>query len=379
MTTVRTGRAIAEINLGAIEHNIAALRERAGVPVMAVVKADGYGHGAIPVALAAKNAGAEWLGVAYLDEAIQLREAGVPGRILAWLLNLEDDIAAALDQDIDVSVSTLQMLNHVVAVAQRHQQTPRIHLEVDTGMSRAGAAMSDWRALFARAAELGDQIALVSIWSHLACADQPTHSANADQYLNYERALVAAKQAGLSNFLRHLSNSAGTLAHPDFKYDLVRCGIATYGVTPGGDIAEATEYNLKPAMTLKTQIAQVRSLKPGDGVSYGHRWIAATETRVGLIPVGYADGLPRGATNKGTVTWNGTDYPIVGTVCMDQCVVDFGDADIEVGDEVLIFGANAPTAHAWAENVSTIGYELVTRIGERVQRIYVDTVRGSDV
>lgn len=375
MATVKTSRAIAEINLRAIEQNVTVLKARAGVPVMVVVKADGYGHGAVPVALAALNAGADWLGVAYLDEAFELRAAGVPGRVLAWLLSADDDLAAALDQDIDLSVSSTEQLAAIVEIAKQRGIRVRVHIEVDTGMARAGVPVSKWREVFEFAAAAAESLELISIWSHLACADQPTHSANADQYLNYERALVAADQAGLSGFFRHLSNSAGTLAHPELKYDLVRCGIAVYGVTPGGDLPPASEYGLSPVMTLKSQIAQVRRLKAGDGVSYSHRWIASEPTTVGLIPLGYADGLPRAATNRGTVEYCGKIFPIVGTVCMDQCVVDFGDFPVVAGEEVVVFGAAQTSAHAWAEQTATIGYELVTRIGPRVQRIYVDSGR----
>jgi alanine racemase len=230
-------------------------------------------------------------------------------------------------------------------------------------------------ALFEKAVALQDSIEIVSLWSHLACADEPNHKANSIQQINFEKAIVAADAAGLKNYFKHLSNSAGALAHPDFKYDLVRCGIALYGVTPGGDLAPAATYDLAPVMTLKTQVAQLRELNPGDGVSYGHRWVAETATTVGLIPVGYADGIPRSATNSGHVTVNGKQFPIVGTVCMDQLVVDFGQhADIAVGQEVIVFGDAGTSAHDWAVAASTIGYELVTRIGERVQRVYVDSV-----
>jgi alanine racemase len=375
MTRVYTNRAIAEINLGAIEHNVRTLKAIAQVPLMVVVKADGYGHGAVPVALAAHSAGADWIGVCYLDEAFELRNSGVPGRILAWLLSADDDFANAVDEDIDLSVSTPDFLELISEVAKARGIRARVHLEVDTGMSRAGAPAADWAELFEKAVALEDSIEIVSLWSHLACADEPTHKANSDQQSNFEKAIAAADASGLKNYFKHLSNSAGTLAHPNFKYDLVRCGIALYGVTPGGDLAPAATYDLAPAMTLKTQVAQLRHLNPGDGVSYGHRWVAETATTVGLIPVGYADGIPRAATNSGHVTVNGKQFPIVGTVCMDQLVVDFGQhADIAVGQEVIVFGDAGMCAHDWAVAASTIGYELVTRIGERVQRVYVDSV-----
>ena len=260
MTVVRSSRARAVIDLGAIEHNISTLRRLAGVPVMAVVKADGYGHGAVPVALAAKSAGAEWLGVCFVDEALELREAGVPGPILAWLLSEDDALGEAIDQDIDLSISTREQLVHIAALAQARGIRARVHIELDTGLSRAGVSRERWQQIFELAASLADDVEIISIWSHLACADEPRHPANAHQQTAYESALELAQSLGLVPQLRHLSNSAGALAHPDLRYDLVRCGIATYGVSPGGDLADAAHYDLRPAMTVTAEIAYVRTL-----------------------------------------------------------------------------------------------------------------------
>lgn len=374
MTVVRSSRARAVIDLGAIEHNISTLRGLAGVPVMAVVKADGYGHGAVPVALAAKNAGAEWLGVCFVDEAIELRQAGVPGPILAWLLAADDNLGEAIDQDIDLSISTREQLVRIAALAQARGMRARVHIELDTGLARAGVSRERWQQIFELAASMSNDIEVISIWSHLACADEPRHPANARQQDAYEEALQMAAAAGLDSVIRHLSNSAGTLAHPDLRYDLVRCGIATYGIAPGGDLEDSDAFGLKPAMTVTADIAYVRHLNPGDGVSYSHRWHATKPTNVGLIPLGYADGIPRAATNAGWVTYNGADFPIVGTVCMDQFVVDFGDTFVRTGETVTIFGGEGAAAHQWATAARTIGYELVTRLGERVERIYTDGV-----
>ena len=374
MTVVRSSRARAVIDLGAIEHNISTLRRLAGVPVMAVVKADGYGHGAVPVALAAKNAGAEWLGVCFVDEALELRQAGVPGPILAWLLAADDNLGEAIDQDIDLSISTREQLVRIAALAQARGIRARVHIELDTGLARAGVSRERWQQIFELAASMTNDIEVISIWSHLACADEPRHPANAHQQDAYEAALQMAAAAGLDSVIRHLSNSAGTLAHPDLRYDLVRCGIATYGIAPGGDLEDPSAFGLKPAMTVSADIAYVRHLNPGDGVSYSHRWHATKPTNVGLIPLGYADGIPRAATNAGWVTYNGADFPIVGTVCMDQFVVDFGDTFVRTGETVTIFGGEGAAAHQWAAAARTIGYELVTRLGERVERTYTDGV-----
>ncbi len=371
MATVRTKRATARVNLAAIEHNIKVLKETAGVPVLAVVKADGYGHGAVPVALAAKSAGADWLGVAFLDEAFELRNNNVPGPILTWLLDDSDNFAEALDQDIDLSVTSLDLLRKICALAKQRDINARVHVEVDTGLSRAGVAISDFDNFFKEFSKI-ENVELISIWSHLACADEPNHPANEMQHKNYQLALEVAAANGLVPQIRHLANSAGALAHPNLRYDMVRCGIATYGVAPGGDLSDAKELNLRAAMTVISKIATVRKLNAGDGVSYSFKWTAQKPTTVGLIPIGYADGVMRHISKTGSVTYNGTPYPIVGTVCMDQFVVDFGDTEISVGDQVVLFGDGGMSAHQWAQQVDAIGYELVTRLGSRIEREYVD-------
>jgi len=371
MATVRTKRATARVNLAAIEHNIKVLKDTAGVPVLAVVKADGYGHGAVPVALAAKSAGADWLGVAFLDEAFELRNNNVPGPILTWLLDDSDNFAQALDQDIDLSITSLNTLLKISALAKQRDINARVHVEVDTGLSRAGVAISEFENFFEEFSKI-ENVDLISIWSHLACADEPNHPANEMQHKNYELALEVAAKYGLVPQIRHLANSAGALAHPNLRYDMVRCGIATYGVAPGGDLSDAKGFNLKAAMTVVSKIANVRKLNAGDGVSYSFKWKATKPTTVGLIPIGYADGVMRHISKTGSVTHNGTHYPIVGTVCMDQFVVDFGDAEISEGDEVVLFGDGGLSAHQWAQQVDAIGYELVTRLGSRIEREYVD-------
>lgn len=374
MATVRTARATARVNLAAIEHNIRVLKETSGVPVLAVVKADGYGHGAVPVALAAKSAGADWLGVAFLDEAFELRNNNVPGPILAWLLDESDNFSEAIDLDIDLSVSSIEMLRKISLVAKQSGVIAKVHVEVDTGLSRAGVAIADFENFFSNFSAF-ENVELISIWSHLACADEIKHPANEMQRKNYEHALAVASANGLVPKIRHLANSAASLAHPSLRYDMVRCGIATYGVAPGGDLDEAKAFNLKAAMTVVSHIAMVRNLKKGDGVSYSFKWVADKPTTVGLIPIGYADGVMRHISKTGSVTYKGKQFPIVGTVCMDQFVVDFGDTEIAVGEEVILFGDGGLSAHAWAKQVDAIGYELVTRLGSRIEREYVDGVQ----
>ena len=373
MAIVKTPRATARVNLAAIEHNVGVLKAVTGVKLLAVVKADGYGHGAVPVALAAKSAGADWLGVAFLDEALELRNHNVPGPILAWLLHENDNFSEALDTDIDLSVSSINILEKINAQAAIRQIKARVHVEVDTGLSRAGVAIDGYNDFFESFKNFNN-VELISIWSHLACADEPNHPANTLQKDNYELALSVAAKHGLIPQIRHLANSAGALVHPELRYDMVRSGIATYGVAPGGDLSDESKFGLKGAMTVVSQIAEVRKLKTGDSVSYSFKWSASKPTTVGLIPIGYADGVMRHISKTGCVSLKGIEYPIVGTVCMDQFVVDFKDAEVKIGDEIILFGEGGLSAHAWAQQVDAIGYELVTRLGNRIPREYVDGI-----
>ena len=358
--SVRSQRAVAAVDLDAYAHNIASLKMRIGnAQLMAVVKADAYGHNAIACAFAARRAGADWLGVAFVDEALALREAGDRGPLLAWLLSEGDDLVAAVQADIDISVVSIEQLEALVS-AYPAGERPRVHIEVDTGLSRGGAAEDSWLALFTAAAKYD----VVSIWSHLACADDPEHPANAAQHAQFLRALAVAEECGVTPRLRHLANSAATLTRPDFHFDLVRVGMASYGVSPMDD--DATAYDLRPVMTVRANVAHVREVPAGAGVSYGHRYVTVRPTRLALVPLGYADGLPRAGTNKAEVSVAGQRFTVSGTICMDQFVVDVGDLDVQVGDEVIVFGANGPTASEWAQACGTIGYEMTTRIGSRL-------------
>jgi alanine racemase len=271
-------------------------------------------------------------------------------------------------------VASLSILRKISNLAKQRDMKARVHIEVDTGLSRAGVAIFEFEEFFTALKDI-ENIEVISIWSHLACADDPKNAANEMQQKNYENALAIAASHGVVPQLRHIANSAGALVHPNLRYDMVRCGIATYGVAPGGDLSEATEFNLKAAMTVVSQIASARKLNTGDGVSYSFKWTASKPTTVGLIPIGYADGVMRHVSKTGSITYQGKQFPIVGTVCMDQFVVDFGETEISVGDEVILFGEGGLSAHGWAQQVDAIGYELVTRLGSRVQREYFDGVQ----
>jgi alanine racemase len=355
---------VARIDLDAIRDNVAVLRERApGAALMAVVKADGYGHGMVPSARAALSGGATWLGVATAEEAMALRSAGIEVPVLAWLLAPDDDWTALAARGIDLGVSALWALEKAVAAALTHGRAARIHLKADTGLGRGGAA----------AAQSDGTVEVVGIFSHLAYADEPSNPTIQRQQRAFTHAVSVASQAGIDPQVRHLANSAATLALPGAHLDLVRPGIAIYGLSPGPHVGRATDLGLRPAMTLTSQVALAKRVPPGQGVSYAHRYITERQTTLALVPMGYADGVPRHLTNLGEVLIGGRRHRIAGTVCMDQFVVDVGDDPVREGDEVVLFGPGdrgEPTADDWAAAIGTINYEIVTRVGARVPRVH---------
>ena len=370
-------RSEASVDLGAIRRNVARLRSGTAADVMAVVKADGYGHGLVPAAHAALAGGASWLGVAFLEEAMALRAAGILAPVLSWLAAPGEDLAAGVAADVDLSVSATWALAEVVAAARETGQRARVHLKVDTGLSRGGATAADWPELVTAAAKAAaaDEVEVVGIWSHFAYADAPGHPTVARQVAAFTEAVAAARRLGVDPLLRHLANSAATLTLPDAHFDLVRPGIAVYGLTP----VPPEPYGLEPAMTLRSRVVLVKRVPPGSGVSYGHVHTTDRETGLALVPLGYADGVPRSATAVGPLWLGGRRRTVTGRVCMDQFVVDVGDDDVAAGDEVVLFGPGTggePTAQDWADVLGTISYEIVTRVGVRVPRTYVDTAGG---
>ena len=364
--------AVAAIDLDALRANLARCREVTGdAAVMAVVKADAYGHGLVPCGRAALEGGATWLGTALLSEAVALREAGVGGRILAWLAVPGAPWADCLVRDIDVSVSALWALDEVCDAVRATGRPARVHLKADTGLSRNGATPDDWPELVAaaRVAEIEGLVTVTGLWSHFAIADVPRHPSVARQLTVFDEAVAVADAAGLRPEVRHLANSAGALGVPRSRHDLVRVGIAMYGLSPGAEIGSAQELGLRPVMTLAARLASVKRIAAGSGVSYGHAYTTVRDTTVGLVPLGYADGLPRSAANVGPLRVAGADRTVAGRVCMDQVIVDLGDDFAAPGDEVVIFGTGGPSADDWAAACGTIGYEIVTRIGPRVPRV----------
>ncbi|GAB2588373.1 alanine racemase [Microlunatus antarcticus] len=366
--------ASAEIDLAAFRENVATLAAHVGpAALMVVVKADAYGHGTVACAREARIAGASWLGVATPTEALSLRGAGDAGRLLCWLYGPAEDLSPLVAADVDVSASSAEDVSRLVAAAAVTERVARVHLKVDTGLTRNGAPEPGWAELFAAAAEAVDAGALrvVGLWSHLAAADEPGHPSVALQLAAFDRAYTAARLAGVQPELRHLANSAGALLLPEARFDLVRVGIAAYGIEPAPGLAELAGVRLTPVMRLRAQLALVKRIEAGTGVSYGWTWTAPEDTVVGLVPLGYADGVPRHAGNVAEVEVGGRRAPVRGRICMDQLVVELGPGSrAEPGDEVTLFGAgpDAPTAADWAEVCGTIGYEIVTRVGARVPR-----------
>ncbi|MDQ2884323.1 MAG: alanine racemase [Actinomycetota bacterium] len=361
------------IDLDAIRHNVGILAGCAavsGAATMVVVKADGYGHGAIDVAGAALQAGASALGVCSVEEALDLRHGGISAPVLAWLRAPGEDLAAGLAAGVELGVYSIGQLDTIAAAAAVTGTTARVHLKVDTGLNRGGARPNEWPGLV-RAAVAARGIEVVAIWSHLAHADDPGHPIIEAQVRRFDEAYQLARDAGLRP-LRHLANSAATLTRPDLHYDLVRPGIAVYGLSPVPGVG----YHLLPAMTLRSQVVMTKRVPAGEGVSYGHVWHTDRETTLALVPAGYADGVPRVLTGRLDVWLAGRRRPVVGRVCMDQVMVDCGDDMVAQGDEVLFFGtgeSGAPTAAEWADKLGTIHYEVVAgMVRPRLTR----TVRG---
>jgi alanine racemase len=359
----------ARIDLGAIEANIATLRAVvAPAQTMVVVKANAYGHGALEAALGAVDAGTEWLGVVDIPEALALREAGIPTPILAWLHGEDAGFQAAVDADVDLGISTPSALEQVAETSGR----ANIQLKVDTGLSRNGIEERLSASLFQRAAELerAGRIRVRGVWSHLANAGE---SEDREQLRRFELALAAAEDAGLRPGLRHLAATAGAITLPESRFDLVRLGIGVYGLSPLEGRSSA-DLGLRPAMELSGEIVSVKRVPASSGVSYGYTYRTSGETTLALVPLGYADGIPRSASSAAPVSINGTTYRISGRVAMDQFIVDVGDDEVKLGDRAVLFGdpaAGIPSADDWADASGTINYEIVTRIGPRVTRVFV--------
>ncbi|XRQ06006.1 alanine racemase [Actinomadura welshii] len=363
----------ARVDLGAIGDNIGVLRERAGgAEVMAMVKAEAYGHGLVEAARAALAGGASWLGVAKLAEALRLRDAGIAVPTLVCLGVPGEPFEEAVARDVDLTVGAVWLLDEVARAAERAGRPARIHLKADTGMSRGGVRGRDWEALVDAAlkAEAAGRVRVAGVMSHFACADEPGNPSIAAQIGAFTEMVAYAEKAGARFEVRHIANSAAALTLPEARFDLVRPGIATYGLTP---VPAAGTFGLRPAMTLVAAAALVKRVPAGSGVSYGHTYRTERDTTLAVVPAGYGDGIPRHGSNLLQVLAGGRRRTIAGRVCMDQFVIDLGDDTLPAGDEIVLFGPGdqgEPTAQEWADALGTISYEIVTRIGSRVPRTY---------
>ncbi|MFI9342812.1 alanine racemase [Streptomyces sp. NPDC052773] len=376
-------RARAEIDLAALRANVRALRAHApGAALMAVVKSEAYGHGAVPCARAAVAAGATWLGTATPEEALVLRASGaVPAdvRILCWLWTPGGPWREAIEADVDVSVSGMWALREVTEAARLAGRPARVQLKADTGLGRGGCQPGgDWAELVgaALAAEREGLLRITGLWSHFACADEPGHPSITAQLDLFRRMLAYAEGEGVRPEVRHIANSPATLTLPETHFDLVRTGIALYGISPSPELGTPADFGLRPVMTLSASLALVKQVPDGHGVSYGHRYTTAGETTLGLVPLGYADGIPRHASGSGPVLVGGKWRTVAGRIAMDQFVVDLGGDEPGPGAQAVLFGPGdrgEPTAEDWAQAAGTIAYEIVTRIGTRVPRVYVDS------
>ncbi|MTE24563.1 alanine racemase [Microbacterium sp. ZXX196] len=356
------------IDRGAIEHNVRTLRAAAGSrEFIAVVKADGYGHGALTAARAALAGGASRLGVADLAEALALRDGGIDAPLIAWLHAPDADFAPAVARGIEIGVSGSAQLARAAAAGPA-----AVHLKVETGLGRNGAAPEEWGALFAEAARLeqAGRIRVEGLFSHLSGTSRPDDLA---QVARFREAIQAASAAGLQPRIRHLAATGAALDLPEARFDAVRVGLGIYGLSPFEGRTSAS-LGLRPAMTLRAPVAAVRRVGAGHGASYGYTHRADAETTFALVPLGYADGIPRQASGSGPVRIRGARFRVAGRIAMDQFVVDVGDTPVAVGDPAVLFGdpqSGAPTAEDWAAAAGTINYEIVTRIGARVRRTVV--------
>jgi alanine racemase len=379
MSESAVARARAEIDLAALRANVRALRTHApSAALMAVVKADGYGHGMVPVARAALEAGATWLGTATPEEALALRSAGIgpeQARILCWLWSPGGPWREGIEAGLDISVSGRRALGEATAAARALGRPARLQLKADTGLGRGGCQPADWPELIAEAlrAEAEGLVRITGLWSHLACADEPDHPSTRHQLTRFREMIRYAQERGARPEVRHIANSPGTLTLPEAHFDLVRPGIAMYGISPSPEIGSPTDFGLRPVMTLSATLMLVKQVPGGHGVSYGHNYVTAGDTTLGLVPVGYGDGIPRHASGSGPVLVGGKWRTVAGRVAMDQFVVDLGGDEPPEGSEVVLFGPGdrgEPTAEDWAQAAGTIAYEIVTRIGTRVPRVY---------
>ncbi|MDQ3528502.1 MAG: alanine racemase [Actinomycetota bacterium] len=369
----------AQVDLDAIAANVGVLKRQAAAgALMAVVKADGYGHGLVPAGRAALAGGADWLAVALVEEGAALRAAGVTAPILVMTEPPVTAIPALLGADLTPAVYTGPYASALAAAAADHGLVDpvAVHLKLDTGMRRVGVPQSQWQDALRQIRDTAG-LHLQGLWSHFAVADEPDNPFIAQQAAEFRRGVAMAQSVGVPPDITHLANSAGTLQLHDDHYDMVRPGLAVYGLEPAPGLFG--DLPLRPALSWWTRLSLVKRLAVGESISYGLRWTASRATTVATVPAGYADGVTRALSNRGEVVVRGCRLPIAGTVCMDQFLVDAGDTEVAAGDDVCLLGEQdgvGVTAQDWAAWLGTINYEVVCGIGRRVPRVYLGGSTG---
>jgi alanine racemase len=361
---VRYRPTVAEVDLEALRHNVRALKPSTA-ELMAVVKADGYGHGDIPVARAALEAGATWLGVALVEEGLRLRGAGIDAPILLLSEAPPGSEGDAASAGLTPTCYTDEGLRALAAASP----ASGVHVKVDTGMHRVGLLPERAASFCAAVREAG--LELEGVWTHFARSEELDDPTTDEQLKRYEEVLGALEAAGHRPRYRHAANSGAAIARPESHFDLVRVGIAMYGILPGAELADAV--HLRPAMSLRSRVSMVKQLPAGEAISYGHRYRLERESTIATVPIGYADGYRRGLSNVGRVLIGGRRRPMAGTVTMDQLMVDCGDDPVRPGDEVVLIGRQGDEeirAEEMARWAGTIGYEVVTSVSARVPRVY---------
>lgn len=379
--TARHRPTVIEVDLSAIRRNVARLAGITSTTVCAVVKADGYGHGAVQVATAALDGGASWLAVALVEEGEQLRAAGIDAPVLVLTEPPVDAIGALLDARLTPTIYSPRFIDALDAAGAQRGHRVSAHLKVDTGMGRVGVVEADWPVRLDQLAAT-PHVEVAGIQTHLARADEPAAPTTAEQLARFARFLALARAEGFDPPFVHAANTAGALVHPESRHTMVRTGIGIYGLSPS-EAVDAADHGLKPAMRLRSEVSFAKRVDAGTGVSYGHRWHAPVDGWVATVPIGYADGVRRALSNHAEVLLAGARRPVVGSVCMDQLLVWCDQDEVRVGDEVVLLGAatdggDAPSAgdavraEEWAESIGSITYEVVTGFTARVPRMYRD-------
>jgi alanine racemase len=363
-------RAFVEIDLKAIAKNIKWLKRGTKAEILAVVKADAYGHGLIPVAKTALKAGATWLGVALLEEALLLRKAKIKAPLIAWLTPPGEDLVAAIKNEVQLAIPSITHLKLIEAAGKKAKKLPKVHIEVDTGMTRGGL-LSEWPDFLKVISK--SQVEVIGFWSHFARADEPGQRANAAQEKLFNKRLLELMSVGVIPQYIHFANSAATLTIPAVHNQIVRVGIAMYGLSPDvSHMGSSKDLGLTPAMTVKAAVHLVKDVPKGSPVGYGATEKTKRDTKLAIISMGYSDGIPRPTSNAAGVFVGGKRAPIIGRVSMDQFVVDLGkNSHVKAGDIATVIGGKGYSIDEWASAAGTINYEIVTRIASRVPRIYL--------